>query len=92
MKQWLLKLFGKQPVEVELDNRDKVEQARNQIEFSLGMFKTINEEIEEANATLSQVIEEDARKVKELEQNIDIANGELQANESLQEKVKQFIK
>lgn len=78
--------------EVELTSQQKVEDARDRIERSFSMFKSINNEIEDVNKELTDLIEKDKVIVEDIKKNIDNAELELQANKALQEKVSQFIK
>ncbi len=56
------------------------------------MFHSINKDIEEANATLEEVIVEDKQKIKNIRLNLEKAESELQANKGLQEQLKNFLK
>ncbi len=73
-------------------SEERVQLAQNKITSSLNMFHSINKDIEEANATLEEVIVEDKQKIKNIRLNLEKAESELQANKGLQEQLKNFLK
>lgn len=77
---------------IELTNEEKVNQSKNKVQSALSMFTQIYADLEEANTTLETVIVQDTVQVSAINQNIDNANAELEANKKLQEKIKPFIK
>lgn len=84
-------IFRKNKI-VELTNTEKVQQSKEQIETSLGMFTKVYGDLEQANTTLQTVIEEDSNLIEETQSNIKTAQTELEGNKALQDKIKMFIK
>lgn len=75
-----------------LTNEEKVIQSKNRVQGALSMFTRIHNDLEEVNSTLETVIAQDTTTMSAINQNIDNANAELEANKKLQEKIKPFIK
>jgi hypothetical protein len=88
----MLGLFKKKEKELVLTNEQKVALAKRKIEISFNTFKKMNDDIEEANATLKAVIDEETQRIIEIEKNRDLASDELHANLALQNQLKIFIK
>lgn len=84
-------IFRKRKV-IELTNEEKVTQSKTKVQSALSMFTQIYADLEEANTTLETVIVQDTVQVSAINQNIDNANAELEANKKLQEQIKPFIK
>lgn len=77
---------------IEPTNEEKVSQSKTKVENALSMFTKIHSELEEVNQTLETVVIQDQEKLIAIQQNIENANKELEANKELQNKLKQFIK
>lgn len=77
---------------IELTNEEKVSQSKVKVQGALSMFTKINKDLEEVNTTLEEVVSQDTLMVEVINQNIENANAELEANKKLQEKIQQFIK
>lgn len=73
-------------------NAEKVQQVKQQVDTSLGMFSKIYSDLEEANTVLMNVIQEDTALIVSTQANVNTAKAELDSNLTLQEKIKQFTK
>lgn len=90
MLKKLLKKFGKEQV-LDLDNDGKIESLRAEVEGVFSQFKKMHEKLGEVNDKLQVVVQQEKVIAERAEKRIQKAKDELQANERLQEKVKDFI-
>lgn len=90
MLKKVLNLFGKAKV-VDLDNDGKIETLRAEVEGVFSQFKRMHDKLGEVNGKLQSVVEDEKRIAEQATKRIIKAQSELQANEKLQEKVKDFI-
>lgn len=85
-------LFGTGDLNLELSNSDKIVNAKERIDFALGLFNDLKEELVEVNEELIELIDEAQVEIAKLTSEIDSATAEVQANNALIERVEQFTK
>lgn len=74
-----------------MDTKKRVLKAKNKVNSALKTFKVISNVLTEASAELVQSIEEDKKKIAELQENINQAENSLKFNNALKVKLDEFI-
>lgn len=70
---------------------EQIEVAKGQASEALGMFEEAHKKLENANGILSETADEAARQIEELQRHLVRTNDEIQMNQAVQNRLKDFI-
>ena len=90
IKNWVNNLLNKKS-KFDLDNDGKIESYREEINGVFSQFKRMHDKLGEVNNKLQVVISEEVRAKEIADKRIQKATDELNANNKLQDRVKDFI-